>query len=83
MMMHKALNLRDDIDYVSKKAGEKGHVSIEDSMDSSIRGLEDYIKKKSKKRLITATRNTTDSIMIDKTTRKQKWEEKQLYGYFK
>ena len=46
-----------------------------DSMDTSIQGLE-YIKK-SQERLIIVARN---SIMINRTTtRKQKWEEKQLY----
>ena len=41
--------------------------------------------KKSKERPITATRNNTDNIRINKTTitKKQKWEEKQQYGYFK
>ena len=36
-------------------------------------------------RLVTATRNNTDNTRINRTeiTRKQKWEEKQLYGYFK
>ena len=58
--------------------------SIEDSVDASIQRQEDYIKKR-ERRLITATRNDTDSTCINKTkiTRKQKWEEKQLYGHFK
>ena len=36
-------------------------------------------------RLITATRNNTDDMRISRTaiTRKQKWEEIQLYGRFK
>ena len=43
----------------------------------------DYIKK-SKERLITAASNSTDKIRTNRTiTRKQKQEEKQLYGYFK
>ena len=41
--------------------------------------LKDYIGKR-KGRLITSTRNNTDGTTI---TRKQKWEEKQLYGSFK
>ena len=36
---------------------------IEDSVDISIRGFEDYITK-SKERLITATRNNTDNIRV-------------------
>ena len=69
--------------YVSRKGG-RGLFSIEDSVDASIRRLEDYIKM-SKERLITAANNSTDNIGVNKTiiTRKQKWEEKQLYGYFK
>ena len=58
--------------------------SIKDSVDTSIRRLEDYIKK-SKERLIAATKNNTNRTRINRTTisQKQKWEEKQLHGYFK
>ena len=82
-MMHKALHQSDDIDrlYVLRK----GLTSIEDSIKASIWELEEYIKK-SKERLITAANNSTDNIRTNRTTtktRKQKWEEKQLYGYFK
>ena len=80
-----ALHQKDDIDrlFVSRKGGGR-LASIEDSVDASIWGLEDNIKK-SKERLITATIKNTDNIKINRTTitRKQKWEEKQLYGYFK
>ena len=79
MMMHKALYLRDDIDrlYVSRKEGARG---IEDSVNTLIRWLEDYIKR-NQERVITVTRNNTK---IKKTTiRKQKWEEKQLDRHFK
>ena len=81
MTMHKALHHKKDIDRldVSRKEGGREFTSIEDSIDTSICRLEDYKKKKEK---ITATRNSTNSI-INRTTRKQKWEEKQLYGYFK
>ena len=53
--MQKALHARDDIDrlYVSRKDRERGLANIEVSVDTSIRGLEDYIKK-SKERLNTA-----------------------------
>ena len=80
MTMHKALHPRDDV--VKKK--RKGHGSIEDSVNAPIQQLEDYIEK-CRGRLITATRNYTDNIKFNKTerTRKQKWEEKQLYGRFK
>ena len=58
--------------------------SIEDSMDTSIQWLEGYIEK-CRERLITANRNNTDNTKIKgmTITRKQKWEEKQLYGRFK
>ena len=67
--MHKALYPRNDIDrlYVSRKGG-RGLASIEDSVDASIQELEDYIRKES---LITATKNSTDNVMINRTTRKQ------------
>ena len=47
MTMHKALHPRDDIDrlYVSTKAGGSGLANIEDSFDTSIQRLEDYIEK--------------------------------------
>ena len=86
MTMHKALHPRDDVDrlYVSRKERGRGLTSIEDSVDASIQRLEDYIGKHGKG-LITTTRNNTDNTKIKRTTitRKQKWEEKQLYGRFK
>ena len=86
MIMHKALPPRDDVDrlYVSRKVGGRGLACIEDSVDASIQPLEDYIEKH-EGGLITAIRNDTDNTM-DNTmtiTRKQKWEEKQVYGRFK
>ena len=75
MTMHKALHPRDDVDrlYVSRKEGERGLVSIEDSIDASIQWLEDYTEKH-KRRLITAIRNNTDNTIEERmtTTRKQK-----------
>ena len=45
--MHKALHLRDGIDrlYVSRKEGRSWHTNFQDSINSSIQQLEDYIKK--------------------------------------
>ena len=78
--MHKALHPKDDVDrfYVSRKEG--GLASVEVRVDTSIRQLENYMK-----RLITATRHYTNCTRINRTiiTRKQIWEEKQLYRYFK
>ena len=86
MTMHKALHPRDDVDrlYVSRKEGRRGLTSIEDNIDASIQRLEDYIQKYDGG-LITAIRNNTDNTMDNRMTitRKQKWEGKQLYGWFK
>ena len=50
------------------REGGRGLASTQDSVDASIQRLEDY-KEKHERGLI--------------THRKQKWEEKQLYGHFK
>ena len=85
MIMHTALDPRDDVDrlYVPRKEGGRGFANIEDSVHVSIQRLEDYNKKRGR-RLITATRNYTDDTKTKITTisRQQKWEEKQLYGRF-
>ena len=85
-IMNKTLYPRDDVDrlYVSRKEGGRGLCSIVDSVDTSIQRLEDYIEKCGRT-LITTTRNNTNNTRINRTaaTRKQKWEEKQRYGYFK
>ena len=84
--MHMALRPRDNVDrlYVSRREGGRGLDSIEDSVDTSMQRLEDYIEKRGG-RLITVTRNNTIDTRTSETTitRKQKWEEKQLYGRFK
>ena len=86
MTMHKALHPRDDVDrlYVPRKEGGIGLASIEDSIDTSIQRLEEYIEKH-ERGLITAIRNNTENTIDNRMTktRKQKWEEKQLYGRFK
>ena len=85
MTMHKALRPSDDGDrlQVSRKEGGRGLTRIEDSVDTSIRRLGDYIEKH-EGGLITAIRSDTDYTMDNRMTinRKQKWEEK-LYGLFK
>ena len=86
MTMHKALHPRDDVDrlYVSRKEGGRGLDSIEDTVDASIQRLEDYIEKH-ERGLIKTIRNDMDNTIDERmtTTRKQKWEGKQLYGHFK
>ena len=62
--MHKALNPRDDIDmYQEKKKGGRGLTNIEDSLDTSIRRLENYTKrtKKSSSQRPEATQTTQRS----------------------
>ena len=82
----KALHPRDDVDrlYVPRKEGGRGLASIEDSVDASIQRLVDYIEKH-ERGLITAIRSDTKNTIDDRmtTTRKQKWEKKQLYSRFK
>ena len=86
MTMHKALHPRDDVDrlYVSRKQGGRGIARIEDTVDASIQRLEDYIEKH-ERGLLTTIRVDTDNTINERmtTTRKQKWEGKQLYGRFK
>ena len=86
MTMHKALHPRDDVDrlYIPRKEGGRGLAGIEDSVDTSIQRLEDYIEKH-ERGLITAIRNNTGNTIDNRMiiTRKQKWEGKQLYGRFK
>ena len=86
MTMHTALNPRDDVDrlYASRKDGGRWLASIDDSVDVSKQQLEDYIEKH-ERGLITAIRNDPDNTIDERMTitRKQKWEEKQLYGRFK
>ena len=86
MKIHKTLHSRDDVDrmYVGRKGGGRGLTSIQDSIDAVIQQQNDYLKKHGGK-LITGTRNNIDNTSINgtKITRKQLWEEKQLYGYFK
>ena len=86
MTMHKALHTRDDVDIqsVPRKEGGRGFTNIEDSVDTSIQRLEDYIEKH-ERGLITDIRNNTDNTIDNRitTARKQKREGKQLYGHFK
>ena len=67
--MHKGLHPRDDVDrlYASRKEGGRRLANIEDSVDASIKGLEDYVEKH-EGRLITAIRNDTDKTMANRMT---------------
>ena len=85
MTMHKASHPRDDADrlHVSRKEGGRGLASIEDTVDASIQRLEDYIEKHERGLITTISVDTDNTINERMTTRKQKWEGKQLYGCFK
>ena len=85
--------------YVSRKEGGRGLASIEDTVDGSIQWHKDYIEKHERGlssivyrvvRIVsygcnTTIRNDMDNTIDERmtTTRKQKWERKQLYGRFK
>ena len=62
--MHKALHPRDDVDklYAPRKEGGRGLANIEDSFDTSMQRLEDYIGKH-ERGLITPIRNNTDNTI--------------------
>ena len=83
--MNKALHPRDNVErrYVSRKERGRELASIE-TVNASIQRLEEYIEIH-EVGLITSIRNDTDYTMTNKMTinRKQKWEEKQIYGHFK
>ena len=64
MSLHNALHPRDDVNslYVSRKEGGRGLASIEDSVNTSIQRLKDYLEKH-EGGLITAIRNNTDNTI--------------------
>ena len=70
MTMHKALHPRDDVDrlYMPRKEGGRGLANVEDSGDTSIQRLEDYIEKH-KRGQITAIRNYTDNTIDNRMTK--------------
>ena len=84
MTLHKALYPRDDVDrlYVSRREGSRGSASIQDSVDASILRHEDDIKN-AEKNYYDQKQYIQYKNQQNKITRKQKWEENQLYGYFK
>ena len=69
---------------MSRKEGGRGITIIEDSVDVSIQRLENYIERL-EGGLITTIKNKTDNMMDKRMeiNRKQKCEEKELYGRFK
>ena len=71
-------------DYKYQEKRGRGFTCIEDSVHASIQRLKNYIEKH-EQGLISAIRNNADNTIDNrmKITRKQKWEEKQLYERFK
>ena len=86
MTMHKALHPRKDVNifYAPRKERGRGFACIEVNPHAPIQRLK-YCIEMCGGLLIRATRNNTDNTSINgaKITRKQKWEEKQLYEHFK
>ena len=76
MILHKVLHTRDEIDrlYVTRKEGRRGHANTENSVDASIQGLLDCMKKTQEKTYSSSTDMRTNRIIIAK---KQKKENKQ------
>ena len=81
MTMHRFFHNRDDVHrlHVSGKDGGRGIVIIEDSIDTSIQQLEDYIEKCGGG-VITALRNSAEDTMINQKTKIGK--KTQLYRGF-
>ena len=81
---HYILETNVDRLYVPRKEGGRELACIEDSVDLSIKRLEDYVEKH-EIGLITAIRNNTDNTIDNRMTKttKQKWEGKQFHGRFK
>ena len=69
-------------DSIPRKVGGRGLACIEDSVDTSLQRLEDYIEKH-EGGLITATRNDTDNTKANRMTitNKRKWEETNLWAF--
>ena len=70
MTMQKVSDTKDDVDriYVPRKQGGRGLASIEDSVDTSIQRLKDYIEKH-ERGLNTAIRNNTDNTIDKRRTK--------------
>ena len=68
--MHNALHPRDEVDrlYVPRKEGGRGLASIKNSVDTSIKRIEDYIEKH-ERGLITAIRNNPENTINNRMTK--------------
>ena len=83
--MQKTIHARENVNglYLSREE-EIELANKEDSDEATMQRLKDYINKHGG-RLITVTRDNTNNAKINiiNMTRKQKWEEKEIYRYFK
>ncbi len=95
MTMHKALNLKSNVDplYISQNEGDRALFSLEDTIETSKIGLESYIQESKEQLLGAARRADRNSDREVRETvreyknrrakeRKENWKEKALHGQF-
>ena len=91
MMMDGALHPRANTSrlYVSRKDGGRGFTSVEDAVDQSILGLENYASKSTETLLSPVT--VTEEFGLESTDhfkkrnqkeRKDEWSQKVMHGHF-
>ena len=68
MKIHKTLHPQNDIGrlYVSRKEGGREVANTEDSVDTSIRQLEDYIKNEQRKAKYSNQKGTSGGVTVSK-----------------
>ena len=91
MTMHKALHPKSNVDrlYISRNEGDRGLLSVEDTIETSKIGLERYVQE-SKEQLLSAAKRS--DMEVKETVkqykdrrakeRKENWKEKVLHGQF-
>ena len=62
---------------------KKKFAGYEDSVDALTQGLEDYIKKNKERHYNDQKQHVQHKINRTPIIMKRKWDEKQLYGFFK
>ena len=78
MTMHKPLHPRDDVNRLCVKKRRKKRTYLKIVFDVLIQWFGDYTEKHGGKLI-----NDNTKVKRTRITRKQKWEEKQLYRHFK
>ena len=92
MTMHKALHPKSDVDrlYISRRDGGRGLVSVEDAIETAIRGLENYAHE-SEERLLCGARSpdaNREKLPVKEfkrekaKEREESWRTKTLHGQF-